>query len=93
MHGDVFRFPPGRAAFAAAAGAGAQALAAAACLAALGAGGAFVPHSRGALASAALLIYPATGAVAGYVAARLYTQASGGRAGRMLGGWRGMQGR
>lgn len=84
VHGDVFRFPRGRAALAALVGAGSQVLALAVGLLGLATLGAFRPHGRGAVFSALVFLYVTTSAVAGYQAASYYRQLGGTKHARVL---------
>jgi len=76
-HGDVFRPPPHPMLFAATIGTGTQLLAMAVGILALALNEMFYPGNRGALMTAAIVLYAFTSGVAGNVSATLYAQLGG----------------
>ena len=79
VHGDVFRFPSNSITLAAVVGNGAQMLALVVSILLLALLGTFYPGNRGALYSAAVVLYAATAFIAGFVSTRLYIQLGGTR--------------
>ena len=77
VHGDVFRFPRQPMLLSAIVGNGAQMLALVATILMLALFGTFYPGNRGALYSAAVVLYCVTAIIAGYVSTRLYLQLGG----------------
>ena len=79
VHGDVFRFPSASMLLAAIVGNGAQILVLVVAILLLALFGTFYPGNRGALYSAAVVLYAATAFIAGFVSTRLYLQLGGTR--------------
>ena len=79
VHGDVFRFPHSTILLSAVVGNGAQILVLIVCILLLALFGTFYPGNRGALYSAAVVLYAATAFIAGFVSTRLYLQMGGTR--------------
>lgn len=77
VHGDVFRFPPGRSLFCAFAGTGLQLLVLAFCVFGLALVGAFYPYNRGTMFTALIVLYALTAGTAGYTSASYYRQMEG----------------
>jgi MFS family permease len=77
VHGDVFRFPPGRSLFCACIGVGTQLLVLGFCVFALALVGAFYPYNRGAMFTALIVLYALTAGIAGYSSASYYKQMGG----------------
>jgi hypothetical protein len=77
LHADVFRPPEHLMLFSAAIGTGTQVLAMVGSILCLALVGTFYPGNRGALYTAAIVLYYLTGGVAGYVATYLYTSLGG----------------
>lgn len=77
VHGDVFRFPPGRSVFCAFAGSGLQILILTFCVFGLALIGAFYPYNRGAMFTALIILYALTAGSAGYTSASYYRQMEG----------------
>jgi len=76
-HGDVFRPPPYPMIFSAFVGTGTQILTMAIGILLLSLAGTFYPGNRGAVMTAAILLYAFTSGVAGHVSASLYAQLGG----------------
>ena len=79
VHGDVFRTPQAAILLAAIVGNGAQMLTLIIAILTLAIAGTFYPGNRGALYSAAVVLYAATAFIAGFVSTRLYLQLGGSR--------------
>ena len=77
VHGDVFRFPPGRSLFCAFVGTGLQLLVLTFCVFGLALVGAFYPYNRGAMFTALIVLYALTAGTAGYTSASYYRQMEG----------------
>lgn len=77
VHGDVFRFPPGRSLFCAFIGTGLQLLVLTFCVFGLSLVGAFYPYNRGAMFTALIVLYALTAGSAGYTSASYYRQMEG----------------
>lgn len=77
VHGDVFRFPPGRSLFCSFAGTGLQLLVLTFCVFGLSLVGAFYPYNRGAMFTALIVLYALTAGTAGYTSASYYRQMEG----------------
>jgi hypothetical protein len=73
IYGDVFRVPNHIMLFTACIGTGVQLLFILACVLSLAMFGQFVPGHRGALYSAAIVLYAITSSIAGYLSCYLYT--------------------
>lgn len=79
LHADVFRPPEHVMLFSAAIGTGVQMLVLVVCILALSLFGTFYPGNRGALYTAAIVLYAMTAGVAGYVSSALYHALGGER--------------
>eukprot|EP01006_Ploeotia_vitrea_P022005 TRINITY_DN54419_c0_g1_i1.p1 TRINITY_DN54419_c0_g1~~TRINITY_DN54419_c0_g1_i1.p1 ORF type:complete len:615 (-),score=277.66 TRINITY_DN54419_c0_g1_i1:64-1860(-) len=79
LHADVFRMPPNVMLFSAMVGNGAQILALIANILILSMVGTFYPGNRGALYSAAIVLYALTASIAGYIATKMYVEMGGKR--------------
>ena len=77
VHGDVFRFPRQPMLLSAVVGNGAQILVLVVTILLLALFGTFYPGNRGALYSAAVVLYCVTAVIAGYVSTRLFLQLGG----------------
>lgn len=81
VHGDVFRVPPQGSLLCALLGTGGQLLALVFCLLILALMNTFYPGNRGAIYSAAVVLYATTAGIAGFVSAAAYSNFSGAGAG------------
>ena len=77
IHGDVFRFPPGKSIFCAFVGTGTQIFFLSLFIFAMALVGVFYPYNRGALFTALIVLYALTACIAGYVATSYYRQMEG----------------
>jgi len=77
LHGDVFRFPPYVSLFTAMLGAGTQLLCMVGLLLALALFSVYTPTAKGAIATAAIVLYSLTAGAGGFVAGRYYKQFGG----------------
>ena len=82
VHGDVFRLPPMLSVFCAYVGIGAQLFSLIVFLLVLAAMNTFYPGNRGAMYTAAIVLYALTAGTAGFVSAHLYGRLSGTESGR-----------
>jgi hypothetical protein len=76
VHGDVFRLPPGFSTFCAYVGTGAQLLSLIFFLLCLAVMNTFYPGNRGAMYTAAIVLYALTAGTAGFVSAHMYASSS-----------------
>lgn len=77
LHGDVFRFPPYLSLFTAMLGAGTQLLCMVGLLLLLALLSVYSPTAKGAIATAAIILYSLTAGAGGFIAGRMYKQCGG----------------
>eukprot|EP00741_Cyanophora_paradoxa_P014285 tig00020780_g13777.t1 len=77
IHGDVFRFPPHINLFSSILGVGTQLVTLVTCIFLLALAGVFYPYSRGAMYTAAIVLYALTAGISGYVSAAWYKKLGG----------------
>jgi len=82
VHGDVFRLPPASSVFCAYIGTGAQLFSLVILLLLLAIMNMFYPGNRGAMYTAAIVLYAVTAGTAGFVSANLYCRLLGSESGR-----------